>query len=186
MEDSRIIELYFQRNESAIYATDEKYGAYLNQVSYNILRDACETEEIVNDTYMGAWNAIPPTKPNVLKHFLSKITRNLSFSRLDHIMAKKRNANATLVLSELDECIPDTRNDIERVWEVKEIGASLNRFLASLDKQKCAIFLARYYYAYTVLEIAKKYGLSERRVKYLLAKIRTSLKEHLGKDGVIL
>lgn len=186
MEDSRIIDLYFQRDESAIRETDEKYGAYLNQVSYNILRDVCETEEIVNDTYMGAWNAIPPTKPSVLKHFLSRITRNLSFTRLDYLTAQKRNTKMVLILSELDECVPDMKNDVERVWEVKEIGASLNRFLASLDKQMCAIFLARYYYSYTVAEIAKKYALSERRVKYLLAKTRTVLKEHLGKDGVIL
>ncbi|MDE6924063.1 MAG: hypothetical protein K2P59_02220 [Acetatifactor sp.] len=82
MEDSGIIELYFQRSEEAIQETGRKYGAYLNQVAYNILRSLCDMEEIINDTYMGAWRAIPPARPNNLKHFLSRITRNLFFDRL--------------------------------------------------------------------------------------------------------
>ncbi|MDE6128876.1 MAG: hypothetical protein K2G16_06760, partial [Lachnospiraceae bacterium] len=102
MEDSEIIELYFARSEMAIWKTDKKYGDYLHQVAYHILRSLCDTEEIINDTYMGAWKAIPPTKPDSLKHFLSRITRNLSFDRLDYLNAGKRHA----LFVEMDECIP--------------------------------------------------------------------------------
>ena len=109
MDDTKIIDLYFCRNESAITETARKYGGYLNQIAYNILRCREDTEEIVEDTYLAAWNSIPPTKPLVLKHFLSRITRNLSFTRLDYLTAGKRGYHMTTLLSELDECIPDHR-----------------------------------------------------------------------------
>ena len=118
MEDSKIIDLYFAGSDQAIEETSIKYGGYLNQIAYNILRDSSDTEEIVNDTYLGAWNAIPPTRPNSLKHYLSRITRNLSFNRLDYKLAGKRSA----VLIELDECIPDKYSEVEIVLEAKEIG----------------------------------------------------------------
>ncbi len=112
----------------------------MNQVAYRILRSSCDTEEIVNDTYMAAWNAILPTKPNSLKHFLPRITRNLSFDRMDYLHARKRHA----LFTELDECIPDQKNDIENLWEAKEIGMVLNQFLGTLDRRSSAVFLARY------------------------------------------
>ena len=182
MEDSQIIDLYYERCELAIQETNGKYGAYLNQVAYNILRDTCDTEEVVNDTYMGAWNAIPPTRPDNLKHFLSRITRNLSFDRLDYRMAGKRHA----VLVELDECLPDEQNNVENVWEAKEIGIILNRFLDTLDRRTCAVFVARYFYAYSGKEISDQYALSKRQVKYLLSKTRKRFKSYLEKEGVIL
>lgn len=182
MEDTEIITMYFERQETAILETENKYGAYLNTVAYNILRSFDDTEEIVDDTYMAAWNTIPPTKPRNLKHFLSRITRNLSFDRLDYKNAKKRYA----LFVELDECIPDGKNDIEIMWETKEIGRVLNEFLRSLDHKTCAIFLARYYYAYSVKEVAKQYGVSERQVKYLLKKVRNSLHYTFEKEGVML
>lgn len=111
MEDLKIINLFYERSELAIKETSGKYGAYLKQVAYNILRDLCDTEEVVNDTYMGAWKAIPPTRPSNLKHFLSRITRNLSFDRLDYRTAGKRQA----LFVELDECIPDEQNNVEKV-----------------------------------------------------------------------
>lgn len=182
MEDAKIIEMYFARQESAIRETESKYGAYLNTVAYNILRSISDTEEIVDDTYMAAWNTIPPSKPNNLKYFLSRITRNLSFDRLDYKYAGKRQA----LFVELDECISDRKSDMETVWEAKEIGRVLNEFLQTLDHKTCAIFLARYYYAYSVKEVAKQYGLSERRVKYLLEKSRKSLRCAFEKEGVVL
>lgn len=182
MEDSGIIELYFQRSEEAIQETGRKYGAYLHQVAYNILRSLCDTEEIVNDTYMGAWRAIPPARPNNLKHFLSRITRNLSFDRLDYLNAGKRHA----LFVELDECIPDRLSDLEMVWEARDIGRVLNRFLETLDRRSCAVFVARYYYSCSIEELARQYALSGRQVKYLLAKIRKQLRYYFEKEGVVL
>lgn len=181
MEDDGIVALYFARSETAIAETEKKYGAYLHQVAYHILRNLSDTDEIVNDTYMGAWGAIPPTKPNHLRHFLSRITRNLSFNRLAYLKAGKRNA----LFVELDECIPD-RKDVEQVWEAKEIGVVLNRFLKTLDDKSCAVFLARYYYSYSIDELAEQYRLSARQVKYLLSKARKGLRDYFEREGVIV
>ena len=182
MEDSGIVELYFERSEAAIRETGKKYGAYLQQVAYNILRNLCDTEEVVNDTYMATWDAIPPTRPNNFKHFLSRITRNLSFDRLDYLNAGKRHA----LFVEMDECIPDRRNDVENIWEAKEIGRVLNNFLQTLDHKTCAVFLARYYYACSISEVAEQYALSARQVKYLLSKTRNKLRRCFEREGVVL
>lgn len=182
MEDAQIIALYNARSEVAILETDHAYGAYLNQIAYNILRDPEDTVEVVNDTYLGVWNAIPPENPRCFRHFLSRITRNLSFDRLDYRMAGKRHA----ILEELDECIPDTGADLEHRWELRELVRTLNHFLGMLEPKACAVFLARYYYAYTTAEVASQYGLSQRQVKYLLQKTRRQLREHLSREGVCL
>ncbi len=184
MTDQDIIALYFARSESAIQETNKKYGPYLNEVAYRILRSFSDTEEIVNDTYLGAWNAIPPSNPHVLKHFLSKITRNLAFSRLDYLLAKKRSNHMTSLLSELDECIPDQKNNVETIWEQHQIGDSINEYLRTLPEMDCAVFVSRYYYACTIAEISSRYGLTARQVKYILTKCRSGLKQQLEKDGV--
>ncbi len=131
MEDTEIIALYLERSEAAIRETDRKYKALLYWLSYRILRDGCDAEEVVDDTYLGAWNAIPPTVPDSLKHFLSRIARNLSLDRLDYRLAGKRRAQFV----ELDECIPDPRRSVEKVWEAKELGELLNRFLGTLARR---------------------------------------------------
>lgn len=180
MEDTEIIELYVERSESAIRETEIKYNAFLNRLVYNILRDTLDTEEIIDDTYMGAWNAIPPTIPNSLKHFLSRIARNLSFDRLDYRLAGKRNA----LFVELDECIPDMRQNVERAWEAKEIGNLLNCYLGTLERKNCAVFLGRYYYSCSISELAEQYSLTQRQVKYILSKTREGLRRYLEKEGV--
>ena len=182
MEDSCIVELYFERSETAILETDRKYSAFLHQVAYNILRDTSDSDEIVNDTYMGAWKAIPPTKPDNFKHFLSRITRNLSFNRLEYHNAGKRKA----LFVEIDECIPDRKNDVEELWESREIGRVLNSFLETLDQESCAVFLGRYYYSYSIDELAKQYAFSHRHIKYLLSKTRKQLRDCLEREGVML
>lgn len=182
MEDAEIITLYFERRETAILETENKYGVYLNAVAYHILRSFDDTEEVIDDTYMAAWNTMPPTKPENLKHFLSRITRNLSFDRLDYKNAKKRRA----LFVELDECIPDRQNDMESIWEAREIGRVINDFLQTLDRKTCAVFLARYYYAYSIKELAEQYALSDRQVKYLLSKTRNKLRSYFEKEGVVL
>lgn len=180
MKDAEIIALYLEKSESAIRETDNKYNAFLNRLVYNILRDALDTEEIIDDTYMGAWNAIPPTIPNSLKHFLSRIARNLSFDRLDYRLAGKRNA----LFVELDECIPDRQQNVEKIWEAKEIGNLLNCYLGTLDWKDCAVFLGRYFYSYSISELAAQYSLTQRQVKYILSKARNGLRVYLEKEGV--
>lgn len=183
MEDSGIIALYFARDEAAIRETQAKYGAYLNEVAYRILRDASDAEEIVGDTYLGAWNAMPPSKPDALRHFLARIARNLSFNRLDYRAAKRR-AHAEQLLSELDECVPDLRANVEHSVEARELTEALNRFLGSLDDLSCALFVARYWYAKTLREVAADYGLSERQAKYRLSVLRGRLKAQLTEEGI--
>lgn len=180
MEDAEIVALYLNRSETAIRETKSKYQGFLQHLVFHILYDSCDTEEIVDDTYMGAWNSIPPTVPENLKHFLSRIARNLSLNRLEYRRAGKRQAQ----LVELDECIPDTRQSVERIWEAKEIGELLNRFLGTLDRKTCAVFLGRYYYFYSMEELAKQYGLTRRQVKYILAKTRSRLGDYLRKEEV--
>ena len=180
LKDEEIVSLYLDRSETAILETKNKYGGYLNQVAYNILRDADDAEEIVNDTYMGAWKSIPPTIPDSLKFFLARIARNLSFDRLDYRNAGKRKA----IYVELDEAIPDGGETPEQILEHKELGRVLNAFLGKLDKKTCAMFVARYFYSYTIAEVAKRYDVPQRQTKYLLLKTRARLQAYLEKEGI--
>ncbi len=184
MEDTEIIRLYFAREESAIAETAAKYGSYLYTVAYNILRQEEDTEEILSDTYLGAWNAIPPEVPAVLKHFLSRITRNLSLKRLSYLGAEKRAADVTELLDEMEECLPDRRSDPEKVLESRTIAETLNAFLGSLSAQEAAVFVSRYYYAMSIRELAVKYELPERKIKYLLKCLRDVLRKRLAKEGI--
>jgi RNA polymerase sigma-70 factor (ECF subfamily) len=180
MDDTEIIDLYLRRSERAIEASADKYGQYLHRTIFNILKDGDDSEEILNDTYMGAWNAIPPTIPQSLKYFLSRIARNLSLDRLDHKMAGKRKA----VFAELDESVPDMGKSTEEVWETEELGRILNAFLGTLDRRTCAVFVARYYYTVSLKDLAKQYAFSERQIKYMLEKTRKKLRKYLEKEGV--
>ncbi len=184
MEDTQIIALYLSRQEAAIGETAKKYGGYINQIAYNILRCREDTEEIAADTYLAAWNAIPPEIPRVLRHFLSRIARNLAFDRLDYITAKRRDVHMITLLSELDACTPDLRSDVETAVDGKLIAQSVNRFLSQLDKKDCAVFLSRYYYGLTIAEIADRLGLTERNVKYRLSCLRQKLRRQLEKEGI--
>lgn len=180
VEDAGIIELYIKRSEDAVRETDLKYHAFLHRLAYNILRDSCDTEEIVNDTYMRAWNAIPPTIPECLKHFLSRIARNLSLKRLEYLSAGKRSAQFV----ELDDCIPDEKQNVEESWEARELGEMLNAFLDTIDRESCAIFLGRYFYSYSISELAIRYSLTGRQVKYLLFKTREGLRNFFMQKGL--
>ena len=184
MEDSQIVQLYFHRSEDAISQTQRKYGAYLQEIAYNILRSQEDSEEVVGDTYLAAWNAIPPEKPRVLRHFLSRITRNLSFDRLDYHHAQKRNTHMTTLLSELEDCLPDARQNVEAHWETKQITVCLNRFLSTLPKIDCAIFVSRYFYGKTTEEISGQYGLPPRKVTYRLSRLRQQLRCRLEQEGI--
>lgn len=181
MEDGKIIELYFARNEDAIVETDNKYGRYLNSVAYNILRSFSFAEECVNDTYQKAWDTIPPKTPQRLSTYLGKITRNLSISRLSYEKAQKRNVNLTIILSELDECIPKTQGSIDDSLTLKY---AIDKFLRTLQKEVRIIFVRRYWYASSIKEIARDYNLSESKVKVTLHRVRIKFKEFLEEEGV--
>ncbi|MBE6112824.1 MAG: sigma-70 family RNA polymerase sigma factor [Peptococcaceae bacterium] len=185
MMDKHIIQLYFERSEDAIRLTAETYGRYLYTIAHRILHDKEEAEESVNDTYHGAWNAIPPNRPDSLKLFLARITRNLSLDRLEYLLAKKRNRNMEMVLDELHECIPD-KSDVEQRLEQHQITDVLNRFLGSLEEQNRMIFLERYWYAESVKEISEKWSYSESKVKSILFRTRKKLKNWLEQEGIAL
>ncbi len=183
MEDFKIIELFFERNENAISETEKKYGRYLSKIAYNILFDLEDSKECVNDTYMKVWNTIPPQNPKILSTFLGKITRHLAidFFRRKHA-AKRGNSEYSLSLSELDECIPD-KLSTEKNFEQKELSESINRFLASLSKENRDIFVCRYFYSDSIKEIASFFKSNESKIKSSLFRSRKALKEHLEKEG---
>ena len=183
MEDSQIIELFFQRSEDALSQTDRKYGCFLRGIADRILSAPEDSEEVVNDTYLAAWNKIPPEIPKTLRYYLSRITRNLALSRLDYGNAKKRSAFAEVAISELEECIPDSAAQPEVRAEQKELSQTLNRFLSGLSSEDCAIFVGRYYYNRTAAELGAKQGMREYQVKYRLKKLRGELKRFLEKEG---
>lgn len=186
MNDNEIIELYWARNESAISASEEKYGRYCRSISYNILHNHEDAEECVNDTWVGAWKSIPPQRPNRLSSYLGKITRNLSINRFKQYTAEKRGFGQTeLVLSELDDCIPAEAN-VERVVEEMVLVEALNQFLRGQPKQKRNIFIRRYWYLYPIREIAEAYGASESKITSLLFRMRNELKKYLEKEGITL
>lgn len=183
MEDQQIIELYFQRNGTAIQETSNKYGAYCYAVAKRIVCDHEDAEECVNDTWLRTWNAIPPQKPKVFRQFLVKITRNLSFDRYRANQAKKRgNGEMEAVLEELEECIAGSRNPEDEV-EAGELMKSMNQFISDLPVRDGDIFLRRYYYVESTRDIAKRYAMKESNVLTILSRTRKRLKSHLIKEG---
>ena len=183
MEDHRIIELYWQKNEDAIKETDCKYGAYCFAIANNILHNTEDSEECVNDTWLSAWNAIPPQKPRILQMFLAKITRNLSFNRFIARSAKKRGGGEIiLVLDELAECIAGEA-DVEREYDAKELGQCIRLFVRTLPKRDGNIFVRRYFFTEPIWEIAKRYDLTENNVMVILSRTRKKLKTQLIKEG---
>lgn len=182
MEDREIVNLYWQRNQNAINETASKYGNYCKTIANNILHNHEDSEECVNDTYLNAWNSIPPHRPNALSAFLGKITRHLSFDKLRYKNADKRGGEIHLVLDELAECVSGTEN-VENEIERKELINVINDFLNTLSQEKSNIFLCRYWYAYPVSKIAKQFGLTENNVSVTLNRTRKKLKEYLTERG---
>ncbi len=182
MEDAKIIELFFQRNEQAVKETDTAYGRKLYVLSNNILNNREDAEESVSDTYMETWKSIPPKRPKYFYAFLASICRNMSFNRLDWRLAAKRNAEVVALTQEMEMCIPDTRQDGE--MDRRELRRAMESFLESLTKESRLIFLRRYLYVDTVAEIAARYGISESKVKTQLHRTRAKLHTYLAKEGI--
>lgn len=186
MKDEEIIELYWNRNESAISESERQFGGYCYSIAYNILNNKEDSDECVNDTWLKAWKAIPPQRPNKLSLFLGRITRNLSFDKFKARKTKKRGeGEMMLVLEELDECIPLVSN-VEKVVLDEELDKIINRFLHTLPERECNIFLARYWYSKSLAEIAQQFSMKENNVKANLFRSRMKLRIYLEKEGVIL
>ncbi len=185
MEDSQIIALYWQRDTAAVEETSRKYGSYCFSAAERILQNKQDSEECVNDTWLKAWNAIPPHKPAKLSLFLAKITRNLAFDRYAACSAEKRGGGEiALVLEELAECVPG-RCDVARDYEYRELVAAIQKFAVTLPKRECNVFLRRYFYTDTVAEIAGRYGLSQNHVMVMLSRTRKKLRTFLEKEGFL-
>ena len=183
MEDREIIALYWARKERALEETDRKYGSYCWTIAFNILRNREDTEECVNDTWMRAWNAIPPNRPAILSAFLGRITRNLSLDRYKAGKTEKRGGGRMkMTLEELSECLPSSQ-DVEQTVMEAELACLIDRFLRTLPEKECCIFLRRYWYVDTTLEIANRYKMSEGTVKSTLHRTRQKLKLYLEQEG---
>ena len=186
MEDEKIVELYFERNESAIERTSEKYGKRLRAVSNGILKDIETAEECENDTYLEAWNIIPPNEPKTyLYAFLARIIRNISLNCCRKKNALKRNAFVCELSAEMEECIPSP-DDMDCRINDKVFAEIINKFLSELDAEKRKIFVRRYWYMDSVTEISEKLLLSESKVKTSLFRTRKKLREFLEKEGYAL
>lgn len=183
MDDSKIIDLFLKRDENAIEHTRQKYGGLCYSVAYNILRDPEDSEEAVNDTYLGVWNAIPPHTPVIFSSFIARITRNISLKIWRYKHADKRQCNVTDSLNELGECIPESDN-VESVLECKELGEHIDRFLRTLKDRERVIFLRRYWYCDSVREIADKLDIGESKVKMQLMRTRQKLRSYFEKEGI--
>jgi len=182
MDDSAIIDLFFERDENAIHETQRKYAGYLFTVASNIL-GVEDAEECVNDTYFKAWEAIPPKRPAYFKGFLAKITRNCSLDKYRGNNAKKRSGSQMdLLLSELSEIIP-SGTDVHASYENNLIANEINHFLRNLDKEARFIFMRRYFYADSISDISKNYGASESKIKSLLFRTRCKLKNYLFEES---
>ena len=179
MDDKQIIELFFARSEEAIGESEKKYGAYCRTIAGNILPDRADAEECVSDTWLRAWGAIPPNRPERLGAFLGRITRNLA---LDRLRAEKKRCP---VQEELGECLTlgdPTAGMVDRVV----LTAALDRFLAGLPQKKRKLFLRRYWYFSTVEELARDFGMSESGVKMTLLRLRRELRAQLKQEGIEL
>lgn len=185
MEDGQIVELYRQRNADAIAETANKYGAYCFAIAENILHNAEDAEECVNDTWLHAWNADPPRHPGALRMFLAKITRNLSFDRFHARNAEKRGGGEiTLVLDELAECLADGTS-VEAQCEERELEQCIRCFVRSLPERDGNVFVRRYFFTEPVSAIAGRYGLTENHVMVILSRARKKLRLVLIKEGYL-
>ena len=183
MQDASIVQLYWDRDQQALTETATKYGKYCTSIARNILSNQEDAEECVNDTYMNAWNSMPPHRPGMLSTFLGKITRNLSFNRYKHNHAAKRGGSEiAVVLDELEECVSGTGN-VEQEIEYKELVKSIDSFLDSLSTEKRNMFVCRYWYTDSVSDIARQFNMRENAVSMTLSRLRLKLRNYLIERG---
>ena len=180
LSDEKIIELYFDREENAISETDKKYGKYLYTIAFNILNSNEDSEECLNDTYLKAWNAIPPTKPNIFRAFLAKITRTTALDRYDEAKRQKRiPAEMCVPLSDLEGFVSDTADA-----DAEDIGRIVSEYLDGISDRKMYIFISRYFFVRSIRDIAQKLGCSESTVNKELAFMKKELREKFVEEGI--
>lgn len=185
MEDEKIVDLYWERFETAITETSKKYGRYCTKIAFNILANDEDAEESVNDTYLAAWNTMPPSRPNKLSAFLGRITRNIALDKYDYYKAKKRSNEFDLILSELGDCVSAPDN-VEADYEAGEAAKNISLFLHGLDTGNRHIFIRRYWYSDSILELAERFDMSESKVKSMLFRTRNKLKKYLEKEDIMV
>ena len=178
IDDEKIIELFFERSEQGIRELDMKYGKICHNLSYNIVNSRRDAEECVNDAYLGAWNAIPPARPNPLLSYIVKIVRNISLKTYWRKEAAKRSSHYTIAMEEIEACIADP-NTIEAEIEVRELARIIESFLDTLTVENRVIFMRRYWFSDSCKDIAGFVGLSEKNVSVRLTRIRQKMKDYL-------
>ena len=183
MDDAKIVQMYFDRDQQAIPATADKYGNYCTSIAKNILGNHEDAEECVNDTYLNTWNSIPPHRPKILATFLGKIVRNLAFNRYKYNTADKRGGGELpAVLEELAGCVSG-KDNVEQAYEYKELVAAINDFLRALPAEKRNIFVCRYWYTDSISDIAARYSMTYAAVSMTLNRLRTKLHDYLIERG---
>lgn len=186
MDDERIVDLYWQRDENAINVTSAKYGAYCGSIARNILMNKEDAEECVNDTWLSAWNAMTTHRPSRLSVFLGKITREFSLDRYKARFAQKRgNGELALALDELDECIVGSES-AEQIVTFELVGKIISDFLKNQPEVESDIFVRRYYHVCSIAQIANEFRMSESKVKSLLFRMRKKLRTHLESEDILL
>ena len=185
LQDHEIVALYHARDEQAIEHSQRQYGAYCHTIALNVLGNQESAEECVSDTWWQSWKVIPPQVPKCLRAFFGRITRNLALDRYRAANRLKRGNQLPLALEELGDCVPGSE-DVENSYALKELGQSINRFLQTQPKRDRDLFLCRYYYVYSVAEIAKCHGLREDHVRTILSRMRQKLRLWLEKEGYAL
>ena len=184
MEDSQIVDLYWQRNEDAISETEKKYGHYCLSIANAILRDNEDAKECVNDTWLGAWNSMPPHRPEILSTWLGKITRRLSLKKWRAKSAQKRGGGSVAVsLEELEECLPSAQRIDEHI-EFQELTEIMNRFLEGLPVTERRVFLRRYWYFDSIHDISSRFGYGDSKVKMMLKRTRDKLLQYLKEEDI--
>lgn len=183
MEDSQIVELYWERKEEAIKETSLKYGRLCTNIAKNILSSYEDSEECVNDTYLVVWNAIPDERPNRFSAFISRITRNLALKKYEYLSAAKRNPAAITSLEELEDCVSGT-DSIESEVEKGQIERAIEQFLWRQKEEKRNIFIRRYWYFDSIESICRSTGFTQSKVKSILYELRQKLRKHLESEGV--
>lgn len=183
MDDNKIIELYWARLEDAIRETSVKYGKLCRFIAENILSSREDSEECVNDTYLGLWNAIPPERPNRFSVFVSRVARNQALKKYEYLSAAKRNPEAVCSLDELGDCVSG-KDCIESEFENRRIEQAIDDFLWQLSEEKRNIFLRRYWYFESIEGICRRTGFSQSKVKSMLYNLRRKLRAHLEKEGI--
>ncbi|MBT9779008.1 sigma-70 family RNA polymerase sigma factor [Clostridium sp. MCC353] len=185
MEDSKIVDLYWTRSERAITETARKYGNYCYAIAHNILSNAQDADESVNDTYLGAWNSMPPHRPSILRTFLGKITRRISLKKWrDKNRMKRGGGEVALALDELNECIPSGCS-VEDEIIARELAGILNRFISELPEIERQVFLCRYWYLDSIEKISLEFNFSSSKVKSMLHRTRVKLRSYLRQEGAL-